>query len=150
MKVASTGWRIVRYYTGDVPYRQAGPPQMLMRVIGPLVVVTTLSVLATGVLVAIEGPTGRHGSTFGLPVSMLFQHKATFIAWLVVMTVHVLGRTVRAAKIVGGRATSAARVPGSTSRSAALIAAAACSVVLAILLVTPWADRWHAGGFQHH
>lgn len=150
LKVGSTGWRIVRYYTGDAQYRQAGPPQVLMRVIGPLVIVTTLSVLATGVLVAMAGPTGRHGSTFGLPVSMLFLHQATFIAWLVVMSVHVLGRTVRAAKIIGGREQSPARVPGSMTRSAALIAAAACSVVLAILLVMPWVDRWHAGGFRRH
>src|SRR5689334_3326598 len=27
-KTASTGWRIVRYYTGSRPYRDAGPPPM--------------------------------------------------------------------------------------------------------------------------
>jgi hypothetical protein len=35
MKSASTGWRIVRYYAGTPPYQQAGPPPMLLRLLGP-------------------------------------------------------------------------------------------------------------------
>ena len=56
VKTASTGWRMVRYYTGSRPYRQAGPPPMLLRVLGPLVVVATLAVLASGLVLIVIGP----------------------------------------------------------------------------------------------
>src|SRR6185369_10099690 len=48
VKTGSTGWRIIRYYTGDRSYRRAGPPPGPLRILGPLVVVSTLAVLASG------------------------------------------------------------------------------------------------------
>jgi len=47
VKTASTSWRIIRYYTGNAPYRRAGPPPLALRVLGPLVVGATLAVLAS-------------------------------------------------------------------------------------------------------
>jgi hypothetical protein len=35
LKTATTGWRILRYYTGREPYRVAGPPPLLLRIPGP-------------------------------------------------------------------------------------------------------------------
>jgi hypothetical protein len=55
MKTASTGWRMVRYYAGATPYRRAGPPPMLLRVLGPVVVASTLGLLGTGVLLVLLG-----------------------------------------------------------------------------------------------
>ncbi|MFC6704528.1 hypothetical protein [Flexivirga alba] len=115
LKVASTGWRIVRFYTGEPSYRLAGPPQLVMRVLGPLVILLTLAVLATGIVVAVQGPAERRHGLLGLPVTGLFLHQATFFAWLAVMTLHVLGRTVRAVKIAGGRAGDGS--PGSAPAS---------------------------------
>ena len=37
LKTATTGWRILRYYVGSKAYRIAGPPPLLLRVLGPLV-----------------------------------------------------------------------------------------------------------------
>ena len=48
LKIASTGWRILRYYTGNQPYRTAGPPPLLLRLLGPLVIAGTVAVLASG------------------------------------------------------------------------------------------------------
>lgn len=148
LKVGSTGWRILRYYTGSTAYRQAGPPQLVMRVVGPLVVLLTLVVLATGILVAVDGPAERHQDVLGLPVTALFLHQASFFAWLAVMTVHVLGRSVRAAKIVSNRATSGARVAGTAVRVAVLAGMALCSVLLAMLLASPWVDTWRQQDFR--
>src|SRR5438309_11249472 len=54
LKTASTGWRILRYYTGSRPYREAGPPPLFLRILGPLVVAATLALLGTGlVLIAL-------------------------------------------------------------------------------------------------
>jgi hypothetical protein len=48
LKTATTGYRIARYYLGDKAYRAAGPPPLVLRVVGPLVVVTGLALLGTG------------------------------------------------------------------------------------------------------
>ncbi|MHB8641970.1 MAG: hypothetical protein ACYDA3_03665 [Gaiellaceae bacterium] len=82
LKLASTGWRFARYYLGDPQYRRAGPPTLLMRLTAPLVVLSTLAVFGTGVAMAVVGPSS--GGLIGI-------HKATFIVWLIVTAVHVLG-----------------------------------------------------------
>ncbi len=148
LKVGTTGWRIVRYYTGDTAYRQAGPPQVVLRVVGPLVVLFTLLVLGTGILLTIAGPSHRDTGLLGLPFGALSLHKASFIAWLVVMTVHVLARTVSATKIVTGRLASGASVPGRGARTGVLLTMAGSSVVLAVLLAGPWITSWQQTAFH--
>src|SRR3954469_9819869 len=58
LKIVSTGWRSVRSYTGHRPYEQAGPPPLLLRVLGPLVVAGTVGVLASGLWLLGRGPGG--------------------------------------------------------------------------------------------
>jgi hypothetical protein len=102
LKTASTGWRIVRYYTGSRPYRKAGPPPMLLRVLGPLVVVATLAVLASGVALIVIGPTASRRPLLGAaggPVDAVMVHKAAFVVWLGVTALHVLGRLVPALRL---------------------------------------------------
>lgn len=55
LKTVSTGWRIAHYYSGTPPYRHAGPPPMLLRILGPGVIAFTLGLLATGVLLVFLG-----------------------------------------------------------------------------------------------
>ena len=88
VKLGSTGWRFFRYYTGDPEYGRAGPPQPILRVLAPLVVLTTLAVFGTGVALLAVNP-GR-GST------LVFLHKASFILWFGLMTIHVLAYLPRA------------------------------------------------------
>src|SRR5579863_9418748 len=38
-KIGSTLYRFVRFYRGSEPYRRKGPPPVLMRLLGPFVVV---------------------------------------------------------------------------------------------------------------
>src|SRR5436305_9445058 len=47
VKMASTGYRFVRYYLGDAPYRRAGPPQLYLRLLAPVVVLSTIGVFVT-------------------------------------------------------------------------------------------------------
>jgi hypothetical protein len=81
LKLASTGWRMVRYYRGAPQYVQKGPPLLALRLLAPLVVVSTLAVFATGVALIARGPGG--GLLLGL-------HKASFVVWLAATGVHVL------------------------------------------------------------
>jgi hypothetical protein len=82
LKLGSTGYRFVRYYTRNPSYVRKGPPHLLMRLLAPGVIVTSLVLFATGVLLLMDGP----GSG-----SLKFLHKVSFILWFALMTVHVLG-----------------------------------------------------------
>ena len=112
LKVASTGYRFARYYTGAGPYVRKGPPALLMRMLGPLVLITSLAVLATGVALALAGP----GSG-----QWLFLHKASFVLWFGVMTIHVLVYAPRLPRLLAGgpAARRAATVLGGAGRALA-------------------------------
>ena len=49
LKSGSTVYRFARYYRGTAPYRGKGPPPLLLRVLGPVVIVTSLLLLGSGV-----------------------------------------------------------------------------------------------------
>ena len=83
LKVASTGWRFARYYRGVPAYRLKGPPPLLLRLLGPAVVILTVVLLASGVGLLLAGPSW-------LPL-LLKVHKASFVLWFGAMTIHVLG-----------------------------------------------------------
>jgi len=131
LKTATTGWRIVRYYSGDPAYRQAGPPPLLLRLLGPLVVLTGLAVLGTGLaLVPLGGATFDTLVTVaGQRVDALTLHKMAFLAWLVVVGVHTLARLVPAVQIASGRSPRRRRPAGVTWRAAVLAATLAVGVV---------------------
>jgi hypothetical protein len=84
VKLACTGHRFLRYYRGDPRYVRKGPPPWLLRVLGPLVIATTVAVVATGIADLLLGPS--HGLTRW--------HKLSFFAWFAAMTIHVLGHLV--------------------------------------------------------
>jgi len=90
LKLASTGWRFLRYYTRNKPYRIEGPPRPLLRVLAPLLVASTLTLFGTGVALIIIG----HGG--GLLRTV---HTLSFIAWGVVMIVHVLAYITRVVRV---------------------------------------------------
>jgi hypothetical protein len=147
LKLASTGYRFVRYYTGSVSYRRKGPPPALMRVMGPIVVLSTLIVFATGVALLFAGPSSR--GTW-LPI-----HKATFFVWLGFMGLHMLvhlPKLLPALRADYGRPTElGASVAGRSGRVLALAGALTAGVVLAVL-VTPEFGPWvrDNGLFHHH
>jgi hypothetical protein len=151
LKTASTGWRIVRYYTGSRPYRSAGPPPLLLRVLGPLVVAATLAVLASGiVLIAVGEERGRTElfSVLGQRVDWVGLHQVLFVVFAVVAGLHLLARLVPALTLVSARVRrqlgvrTAEGVPGGGRRLVALVAALVAAVVAAALLL-PLASGWH-------
>jgi hypothetical protein len=138
LKLASTGWRFMRYYTGNAEYRRKGPPPLLLRLLGPVVVLTTVGVLGSGVALLLAGPSSK-GSL--MPV-----HKVSFILWLAVTSVHVLWHmwslpSLVRADLPGARPVAAA-APGRAFRWLAVGTALACGVAVAAALL-PHADAWH-------
>ena len=87
LKIGSTGWRFVRYYRGSPAYRRKGPPATLLRLLGPVVVILTVVLLASGVALVLGPHSLRH--------SLLFAHKASFVLWFGAMTIHVFGHLRR-------------------------------------------------------
>ncbi len=61
LKMSSTGYRFMRYYTGDAEYTAKGPPLTALRLLAPLVILSTVVVFATGsvLLLFIETSRGR-------------------------------------------------------------------------------------------
>jgi hypothetical protein len=109
VKLGAVGYRFVRYYTHNPVYRRKGPPPDLLRMLAPLVVLTTIVVFASGVALLLIGPSSRGAL---LPI-----HKVSFVLWVVVTGVHVLGhlpkvrRTVTGARLLRGAVLAAGPGP---------------------------------------
>ena len=90
LKLASTGWRFVRYYTRNNSYVEHGPPQMTMRMLAPLFVVATVVLFGSGVAMGF-----LHGHMLQIARRL---HGPASVVWLVLLGVHVLvyfGRALR-------------------------------------------------------
>jgi hypothetical protein len=137
LKLASTGYRFARYYTGSPPYRRKGPPSLPMRVLAPGVVLTTVALFGTGVALTLAGP--EDGSP------LMFLHKASFIAWFALMAVHVLGHVLELPSLAmpdwrrsGGRE---AALAGSGLRLVLLGTSVVAGLALALATISI-ADPW--------
>jgi len=144
IKLASTGYRFTRYYTANPAYKLKGPPPVALRMLGPLVILTTLTVFVTGLLLLIDGPSA--------PTILRLLHKVSFFAWLAVVGIHVLGhlaelpRSVRAVSRAAGRTRE---LPGARGRAIAIVGSLAVGLILA-LLFGPQIHSWTAGSGFHH
>ena len=151
LKTGTTTWRMVQYYRGNGAYQQAGPPPLLLRLLGPAVVLSTLGLLATGVLLVLLGEQTSRTVLVTLPlvrVDWLFLHQATFAVWATVTGLHLLGRLVPALQIVA-RNRQRLRMPGRVGRSLAAATVIVVAVLLAVLLAQSVSD-WDSGRLPFH
>lgn len=88
LKIASTMYRFIRYYGHADGYVRKGPPPILLRILGPLVTISSVAVIGTGIALLYF-----HADRD----TLLTLHQASFIVWFIVMTVHVLGHLREAA-----------------------------------------------------
>jgi hypothetical protein len=92
LKVFSTGYRFVRYYAGDPVYRRAGPPRLMLRLIAPIVVISTVALFVTGLELWAFGL--RFGSIW------VAAHKWSFVIWLPFTLIHAFSYFNRSADAV--------------------------------------------------
>lgn len=146
LKMASTGYRFFRYYTRNAEYRRKGPPEIALRLMAPIVVLSTVGVFVTGIGLLIVGPTDRN--------PMLLLHKVTFIVWVVFMSLHVLGHLPAVARTLGvGRRSETERAlgtAGAAGRWIALGGAMVGGLVLAVVLIPEFAAWTMHSVFLHH
>jgi hypothetical protein len=142
LKIGTTGWRFFRYYRGDAAYLRKGPPPVLLRLLGPFVVVLTVVVLASGVALILAPRSWRH--------PMLVMHKAGFVLWFGAMTVHVVGHLVETARLapLDWLRRTRGDVSGATARVWVLTASVAAGLALGAVMLGP-ASRYlgHHFGF---
>jgi len=149
LKMASTGYRFVRYYAHDPAYRAKGPPPIELRMLAPLVVASTAVVFATGVALLLVGPRSR-----GALVPL---HKISFIVWIAVTAAHVIAHLPALVTALAGehRAVGARESApswddhgsGRGARALALAGAITLGLVLALLAQSQFGLWAH---FHHH
>ena len=127
LKMTSTGYRFVRYYTGDPQYRRAGPPELLMRLLAPIVVVSTVAIFATGLELWFFGL--RFGSVW------VEAHKLSFMVWLPATGVHVLGHLSRTGR-AAAEELSSSPLAGALTRRSLVAGSLVTGAVLAIASLT--------------
>jgi hypothetical protein len=135
LKTCSTVYRFARYYRGAAEFRRKGPPPILLRMLGPLVVLLTFAVLASGIALLFAGPSLRS--------QLLFLHKASFFLWLAAMTVHVLGHLLDTARVAPRDWMRRTRrdVTGAGLRQWTIAASLVVGLLLGLLVlgrVAPW------------
>ena len=133
-KIASTTYRFARYYSGRREYVEKGPPPIVLRVLGPVVTVTTVAVLGTGIGAVLD--TG--GSRW-----LVDAHKVSFFIWFAAMTLHVIGHALEtpALAFADWRRSGRRETPGARARFAVLGIAVAFAVPLAVASLG-WAHHW--------
>ena len=143
LKLASTGYRFIRYYTGSARYRAAGPPQPLPRMLAPFLVLATLALFGTGIAALLEGP-GNGRVWRGL-------HTDVFFFWFLLMSAHVLTYALRAWDFARDDFSSLpyATVAGSLTRRSLLVGSTLLGVAIAVALV-PWDSGWVSWLSQFH
>jgi hypothetical protein len=140
LKLASVGWRFFRYYTRNEPYRLEGPPRLLLRLLAPLLVASTL-VFGSGIALMVVG---RSDTLFAV-------HVLSFGVWGLLIIVHVLAYLARTLRVgtADWRGRADLVVAGARSRRAALSGAVLAGVILA-LATYPAQQGWlsHRSGHR--
>jgi hypothetical protein len=131
---------------------------LLLRFLGPVIMLLTTGVFGTGVMLAIVGPSGRQ--------PWLLYHKATFILWFAAMAIHVLAYAPRLPKLLnaeahgvalpqdgsrghpasGRPAARAAQILGGRGVRLSLLAASLTAGLVIALLTVHLAGPWESPG----
>ena len=133
LKLASTGWRFARYYTGAREYRVAGPPPTLLRVVAPIFVAATIGLFASGVALLLAGHGG--GAAGAL-------HVTSFWVWAACLALHIVLNGREVLTVIRSRWLSRERVAGAELRAALVLASVLGGVLLALSL-TSKITGWH-------
>lgn len=132
VKLGSTGWRFMRYYTGAAAYRLKGPPATPLRLMAPVLVAATVGIFVTGIALLALG----HRSN-----TLVTLHKASFIVWSVVFGIHFLAHLPKMLRSVAATWT----IPGARARLAVVGASVVVGLVIALAVLGP-ITGWVGGG----
>jgi hypothetical protein len=148
LKLASTGYRFIRYYTSEARYRRKGPPTTPLRLLAPIVVISTIVVFASGVALMLLGPSSRD--------TLLPIHKISFFVWVAATALHVLAHLADLRRVLMPRSPHSTLLAdiqgfraGRGGRALALGGALLAGAVLGVISISQFAPWTHAH-FPHH
>ena len=129
LKLGTTGYRFIRYYSGAREYRDKGPPPALLRAVAPVFVLATIGLFASGVVMLVNGD--GEGSVRGI-------HVASFWAWLACLGIHVLfnGREVLAHLRSEWFNRARMRIAGAELRAMLVLSSILGGVMVALALIS--------------
>jgi len=136
VKLGSTGYRFLRYYTRSPAYVRRGPPRLVLRILAPLLIATTLVVIGSGIGLVVTGPVQA-----GL---LLPLHNISVLFWLSMIAIHVFAYIWRTPRLVTDdwrKQYGRSLAPGRGLRLGVNLGALLVGAVAAILLfpgATPW------------
>jgi len=137
VKLGSTGWRFVRYYTGNPAFVRHGPPPLPLRVLGPLVVASTLAVVGSGIALVVTGPAS--------PGPFVALHVISFLVWMPAIAIHVMGHFLEVPRLIAKdwKRDAPDPAPGRRLRPGVTIGMLAAGTIAAVIL-SPVAAPWTA------
>ena len=144
LKLASTGWRFTRYYTRNAAYRLKGAPRLVMRLLAPLLVASTVILFGSGVAMGV-----LHGHALSIARQL---HGPASVAWMILIGFHVLVYLRRAVVSAKEDVVPVERsaVRGAGARTVALLVAIAAGLAAGLATV-PAQHRWlHLPDKHHH
>lgn len=135
VKMGSTGYRFVRYYTRAPAYVRKGPPRLALRILAPVLLVTTLVVIGSGIGLIITNPIVE-GPLFRI-------HAVSSLIWIPMLAAHVVAYIVQVPRNIADdwRTLATEPAPGRELRLGVNLGALLGGTVAAILLfpaAAPW------------
>ena len=143
LKTGSTIYRFARYYSGKPSYVKKGPPHPVLRILGPFVILSSFTLLGTGIALIFLRPQQSD--------VMVTLHQTAFWIWVVLMTVHVVGHLVGAASqsVAEIRISLRGRAAAGRRWRFALIALALVLGVGSATVLLPHATPWTTQTLDH-
>lgn len=135
VKIGSTGYRFLRYYTGSPAFVRKGPPRLALRVLAPLLLATTLVVIGSGIGLVVTG------STQAGPLRIV--HVLSTLIWLPIIAIHVFAYIRRVPRSLADDWSNhpAEQAPGRGLRLGVNLGALLSGAIAAILVLhvaAPW------------
>ncbi len=142
LKIAVTSYRFTQYYLKKQDFVNAGPPWMPLRLIAPLIIFTTVVMMASGIELALTGPKGL-SFTLWKPL-----HEVSFVLWFILMVPHVFAYLLRATntsyrELIRLKSKDTKASTSSWNRSTLVLIALGIGVGLGLRFV-PYAHSWIA------
>jgi hypothetical protein len=125
LKLGSTSYRMVRYYLRTAAYRARGAPPMLLRLLGPVLAVSTAVVIGSGVGLIVAG---RNGTLRGL-------HQTSFVVFGVAIAIHTLAHIRTLLPLFRWGSVGRVRIPGARRRWLAVGASLLTGAIIATAVV---------------
>ena len=135
VKIGSTGYRFLRYYTGSPAYVRKGPPRLALRVLAPLLLATTLVVIGSGIGLVVTSPTQAG------PLRIV--HVLSALTWLPMIAIHVFAYIRRVPRSLADDWSKhpAEQAPGRGLRlgvNLGVLLGGAIAAILVLPVAAPW------------